>query len=442
MILVRRYLPVISAIWLSSVALPSAAMVEISDDQMSDVSGAGLAFVFDNFSMRMAPTSFIELTGTAPSPGWKRGDARYYGLSITDGVGVDGTDWYGNGCDTGTIAGALACPIAYDIGNTSNVYGIGAAASVYDPYVLRVFQYPGHDYDGGAYLDSAATMPTILELVGPSYTDTWRWSFWGELEVGRPDAYVSNPGTCNTADSSSCVSGGADFLQSQAIIHGKPTTVADVDGDARPEPAILRIMRTTGLPAGQNTLGLAYQSAISGDFRFSVRQNFNSEDALHWVPDFNDLEGLYFKNVDAFLPLGTLHYQSIILGPSGTNGNFTIELTAIPDVHEVYNNFYCGAINNTAENGCGVDSNGFLTNPNNKTRGYVRWGNWAGVDVATGTGLPLSGDSTNGIFFIGGTVGCDASSTCSSAQVTNIGLARIEGMRVQHLKITTLGAGI
>src|SRR5690606_28793391 len=144
------YLPVISAIWLSSVALPSAAMVEISDDQMSDVSGAGLAFVFDNFSMRMAPTSFIELTGTAPSPGWERGDARYYGLSITDGVGVGGTDWYGNGCNTGTIAGALACPIGNQNPNnngiTSNTYGIGAAASVYDPYVLRVFQYPGHDY--------------------------------------------------------------------------------------------------------------------------------------------------------------------------------------------------------------------------------------------------------------------------------------------------------
>lgn len=429
MIPVRRYLPVISAIWLSSVALPSAAMVEISDDQMSDVSGAGLAFVFDNFSMRMAPTSFIELTGTAPQGvGWERGDARYYGLSITDGVGVGGTDWYGNGCNTGTIAGALACPIGNSNPNnngvTSNIYGIGSAASVYDPYVLRVFQYPGHDYAGN-YLDTAGNMPTILELVGPSYTDTWRWSFWGELEVGRPNPYVSTPGTCNNADGS-CV-GGADFLQSQTIIRGKPTTVADIDGDGRPEPAILRLMRTTGQGASTDSLGLTYQSALSGDFRFSVRQTANSPDALHWVPDFNDVEGMYFKNVDAFLPLGALHYQTIILDSAGTDGNFTIELTAIPDIPEIYNNFYCGAINNSNPSGCATDASGAILNPNELTRGYVRWG-----DFALGEPGPTS--TNNGIYFVGGNVGAET--------VTNLGISRIEGMRIHSLKITTLGAGI
>lgn len=438
MIPVRRYLPVISAIWLSSVALPSSAMVEISDDQMSDVSGAGLAFVFDNFSMRMAPTSFIELTGTAPQGvGWQRGDARYYGLSITDGVGVGGTDWYGNGCNTGSIAGALACPIGNanpnNNGVTSNVYGIGAAASVYDPYVLRVFQYPGHDYAGN-YLTSTANMPTILELVGPSNTDTWRWAFWGELEVGRPDPYVSTPGTCNSSDPG--CSGGANFLQSQSIIRGKPTTAADINGDGLPEPAILRLMRTTGLGASSDTLGLTYQSALSGDFRFSVRQNNNSPDALHYVPDFNDVEGMYFKNVDAFLPLGTLHYQAIVLDASGTNGNFTIELTQIPNIPQIYNNFYCGANNNANVQGCATDASGAIASPNTLTRGYVRWGDWTGVsaDGTTGANLPGPTSTTNGIYYVGGTPGAET--------VTNLGISRIEGMRIHSLKITTLGAGI
>ena len=438
MIPVRRYLPVISAIWLSSVALPSAAMVEISDDQMSDVSGAGLAFVFDNFSMRMAPTSFIELTGTAPSPGWERGDARYYGLSITDGVGVGGTDWYGNGCNTGSIAGALACPIGNanpnNNGVTSNVYGIGAAASVYDPYVLRVFQYPGHDYAGN-YLTSTANMPTILELVGPSNTDTWRWAFWGELEVGRPNPYVSTPGTCNNA-TGACGGSGADFLQSQTIIRGKPTTVADINGDGQPEPAILRLMRTTGQGAGNDTLGLTYQSALSGDFRFSVRQTANSDDQLHIVPDFNDVEGMYFKNVDAFLPLGTLHYQAIVLDAAGTDGNFTIELTQIPNTPEIYNHFYCGANNNAAVQGCTVNGSGVITNPNALTHGYVRWGDWTGVNASgtTGANLPGPTSTTNGIYFVGGTPGAET--------VTNLGISRIEGMLIHSLKITTLGAGI
>lgn len=432
---VRRYLPVISAIWLSSVALPSAAMVEISDDQMSDVSGAGLAFVFDNFSMRMAPTSFIELTGTAPSPGWERGDARYYGLSITDGVGVGGTDWYGNGCNTATIAGALACPIGNQNPNnngiTSNAYGIGAAASVYDPYVLRVFQYPGHDYAGN-YLTSTANMPTILELIGPSNTDTWRWSFWGELEVGRPNPYVSTPGTCN---SSSCGVSGADFLQSQTIIRGKPTTVADINGDGQPEPAILRLMRTTGQGAGNDTLGLTYQSALSGDFRFSVRQTANSPDELHIVPDFNDVEGMYFKNVDAFLPLGTLHYQAIVLDAAGTDGNFTIELTQIPNNPRIYNHFYCGVNNNPNANGC-TGAGSTISNPNELTRGYVRWGDWSGVNDSgtTGANLPTGTSTSNGIYFVGGNPGAET--------VTNLGISRIEGMRIHSLKITTLGAGI
>lgn len=436
---IRRYLPLLSAVLLAATAVPASAMKEISDEQMSDVSGAGLAFVFDNFSMRMAPTSFIELTGTAPQGvGWERGDARYYGLSITNGAQTGGTDWYGNGCSTANpISGALACPIGNanpgNGGVTANAFGVGTLASVYDPYVLRVFQYPGHDYDGGAYLDTAGNMPTILELIGPSYTDTWRWAFWGELEVGRPNPYVSTPGTCNNSDPG-CGGTGADVLQSQTIIRGKPTTVADINGDGHPEPAILRLMRTTGRPAGENTLGLTYQSAISGDFRFSVRQTANSPDQLHYVPDFNDLEGMYFKNVDAFLPLGTLHYQSIVLDAAGTDGNFTIELTQIPNIPEVYNNFYCGAINNINVDGCGQDASGAIAAPNALTRGYVRWGDWTGVSAATGVGLPTSTATNNGIYFAGGTPGAET--------VTNIGISRIEGMLIHSLKITTLGAGI
>lgn len=442
MIPVRRYLPVISAIWLSSVALPSSAMVEISDDQMSDVSGAGLSFVFDNFSLRMAPTSFIELTGTAAQgAGWERGDARYYGLSITNGEQVAGTDWYGNGCNTGTAAaGALGCPLG--IGNpttgdlTPNAFGIENFASVYDPYVLRVFQYPGHDY-AGVYRNSAnpadvaTLMPTILELVGPSYTDTWRWAFWGELEVDRQVGQLSaDNGAAN------CSLGGAncaDFLQSQTIIRGKPTA-ADVDGDNKPEPAILRLMRTTGRPAGENTLGLTYQSAISGDFRFSVAQKSNSPDQLHYVPDFNDVEGLYFKNVDAFLPLGTLHYQTIVLDRSGNDGNFTIELTPIPNDPRIYNHFYCGGIGQTSTSYCDGNNDGLIDIPNNLTRGHVRWGDWTGVDTATGLGLPSSIATDNGIYFV--------NTNESTPTVTNIGISRIEGMRIHSLKITTLGAGI
>ncbi|WP_348679712.1 hypothetical protein [Alcanivorax profundi] len=414
-------------------AAQAQALTELSDDSLSEVQGMGLAFALDNFSIRFAPTSFIELTGTeAQGAGWERGDARYYGLSLTNGEAVAGTDWYGNGCSTTGIAGALGCPLGNanpsNSALTANAFGVGALASPYDPYVLRVFQYNGHDYQGNFL--SGASRPTVMELIGPSNTETWRWGFWGELEVdrqvGQPSADI---GAANCLDGAA--SGCARFLQSQTIIRGKPTTV---DG----KPAILRLMQTAD--SADPTLGITYQSALSGDFRFSVRQKNNSPDALHIVPDFDDNEGMYFKNVDAFLPLGTLHYQAITLnavrdGSNEATGDFVIELTRIPNDRDIYNHFYCGQTGVQAPGSCALDADGKIASPNEDTRGYVRWGDFDGVNIATGAGLPSATATDNGIFFVN-------PSETPANQVTNIGISRIEGMRIHHLKITTLGAGV
>lgn len=420
-------------------AAQAQALTELSDDSLSDVQGAGFAFALDNFSMRFAPESFIELTGAGVNGvGWQRGDARYYGLSMTNGAQPGGTDWYAtlNGgssaCGGSSAYGNtfLACPLgngnSLGAGVTPNQYGIGAMASIYDPYVLRVFDYEGYDFQGN-YLDGSAgnEKPTILELIGPSQTEDWRWSFWGELEVDR---VADDPSAAIGA--ANCSSGGADcadFLQSQTIIHGKPTTA---DG----KPAILRLMQTEN--TADNTLGITYQSALSGDFRFSVRQKDTGAlaDTLHNVPDFDDAEGMYFKNVDAFLPLGVLHYQALTLdavrdGSGSATGDFVIELTRIPDIPEVYNNFYCGDVGNTGD--CALNSDGSIANPNEDTRGYVRWGNFDSVNIATGAGLPSATATDNGIYFV---------NPSAATPVTNLGVSRIEGMRIHHMKITTLGA--
>lgn len=436
------------AVTLSLGATQATALTELSDDSLSDVQGAGFAFALDNFSMRFAPESFIELTGAAVNGvGWQRGDARYYGLSMTNGAQVSGTDWYatlngsaGAACAGGATYGNafLACPLgngnASGLGQTPNQYGIGAFASVYDPYLLRVYEYPGHDYQG-TYLDGS-NKPTTLELIGPTQTENWRWSFWGELEVDRV-ANSHSFGDCN--NSSAGCTGGADFLQSQTIIHGKPTT-AGRNGEPV-KPAILRLMLTQN--DADPTLGINYQSAISGDFRFSVRQKDSNPgtyltDTLHNVPDFDDNEGMYFKNVDAFLPLGTLHYQAITLdavrdGSGKATGDFVIELTAIPDIPEIYNHFYCGAISNPNPNGCDANNDGVLDSVNKDTLGYVRWGEFDNDDVNLAT-LPGANATNNGIYFV------SPSATPSAADITNIGISRIEGMRIHHLKITTLGA--
>jgi len=436
-------------------AAQAQALTELSDDSLSDVQGAGFAFALDNFSMRFAPESFIELTGTDLDPegdaalaGWQRGDARYYGLSMTNGEIEAGTDWYAtlNGgsdaCNAGGYGNAfLACPLGSDPlqGQTGNKYGIGAMASIYDPYVMRVFDYEGYDYQGN-YL-TGNEKPTILELIGPSQTERWRWSFWGELEVDR---IVGDP----SADigASNCSSGGggdcADFLQSQTIIHGKPTTAGVYDDDTdtwveKPKPAILRLMQTAN--ADDRTLGITYQSALSGDFRFSVRQKDTGglADTLHNVPDFDDDEGMYFKNVDAFLPLGTLHYQALTLDALRdeddiATGDFVIELTRIPNIEAIYEDFYCDGPCTFA-----TSAEEVITNPNENTRGYVRWGDFTQFDNPASTegfAVPDSESVDNGIYFV------NPSAATATPKVTNIGISRIEGMRIHHMKITTLGA--
>lgn len=453
-------------------AAPAASgMVELEEKQMASVTGAGLAFVFDDFSFRMAPTSFAELTGSVPTAsaqafGWRNGDPRYYGISMTSGSAL-GTDWYasdaaGTGCGSGTFNSDLSCPMGVGAGND---YGVDAFASIYDPYILRVFEYEGYNYGGGwltqaagstgsSYGSSGTVMPSVLEFRGPVNSDTWRWAFWGELEVDRP-----NNNAADGALNNSYNTGGADFLQSQSIILGKPVasdkiwdkaTDTYITRAAGPRRAVQRWMHTTHTSANERTFGVTYDSALSGDFRFSVRQNAGSPDALHYVPDFQDTEGLYFRKVDAFLPLGTLHYQALTFsGVSEYNadgskratpsqhGDFSIELTAIPNVPKVYNNFYCGATG-AGSTSCAI-SNGAITNPNPDTHGFVRWGDWTSVNMGTGAGLPGATNTTNGIYFIGGANGTPPGS--DPTQVVNLGISRIEGMLIQHMKITSLGAG-
>lgn len=467
-------------------ACGSASALEAMDDvSMEGINGAGIVYALDDFSFRMAPTSYIELIGVAPlagssaaTYGWKRGDARYYGLSFTYGAPCDigtgpgtgkdcttpitstGVDWAGNATTGVAVANLLQYPMGKKATpGTTNPYGIVGFASVYNPFVLRVYQYPGYNYSG-TYLDQATgstnVMPTIVEFMGPSKSDPWRWAFWGQLEINRG-------GTCPTGGNTNYCG-----LKSQTIIHGTPTAsgqtwVSGTTFSAVPtqrKPSILRLMQTddtsTGAPANAKTLGINYQSAISGDFRFSVQQT-GTDTALNTVPTFNSQEGLYFKNVDAFMPLGILHSQALIASGASTydttgalqttfqqNGNFILELARIPNVNNVYNFAYCGATaSGTTATTCSQDANGYIASPNGNTHSYIRWGNWVtsngsttGINPYTATlgttaySLPTSTSTANGIYFSDG-----------SGNITNLGISRIEGMLINHLRISSLGAG-
>ncbi len=401
---------------LASLSSTSLALSEMDDDALADVNGTGIAVALDDFRFAMAPTSFIELTGSAGDANWQRGDARYYGLSLTGGGA--GADWFGDGCSG---ADPLSCPM-----------GTGAIsdfAPVYNPYVLRVFQYEGYDYQGN-YL-AGEDRPTVLELIGPSQAPApWRWSFWGEIEAGRDAGHVAGASHAS-----------ATFIQSQSIIYGKPMTE---DG----RPAALRLLKTEN--SADPTFGLMYHSALSGDFRFSLAQQTNSPDTLHSVPNFSDTEGLVFKNVDAFLPLGQFHYQAITLDNVQTDdGNFVIELTRIPNNPNVYNDFYSFAPD-CAGDYAGVNCGYKRTNRPARyddTHGYVYWGDADTVNAQSSTDDGIFFRASPGENFVAyaqtnnsAPEGNNSISYSASGNAFNIGDAKVEGLLVHHLKITSLGA--
>ncbi len=67
----------------------------------------------------------------------------------------------------------------------------------------------------------------------------------------------------------------------------------------------------------------------------------------------------------------------------------------------------------------------------------MRWGDFtqfANPASTEGFAVPDSESVDNGIYFV------NPSAATPTPKVTNIGISRIEGMRIHHMKITTLGA--
>lgn len=401
---------------------PSQALTELEDSALSKVQGAGLAIALEDFRYLMAPTSYIELTGSQASPGFSRGDARYYGLSISSGGGSGIQQWSG---DQGCLGNDLGCPIGEPL-------EYWAAPS--NPYVLRAYEYENNiqpDGGGPPVLDysGSETPTTVFELIGPSKTDLWNWAFWGEIEVGR-----------QVTDATTGTNEG--LMQSQTFIKGRPTSLfappsnkGYTQSENPSSPARLQLLQETE----EQTFGIIYHSHLSGDFRFSVAQKSSSPDSLGEVPTFDDQEGLYFSKVNAFLPLGQLAYQSITFDDieGQENGDFVIELTKIPNTPAVYDDFYSLAPGDTE----GYQRSG---KPDRyfKTHGYVQWGVWfPGVSESNRTFIeedgsevvydsPAPTSQNQGIYF----------REPSTGTITNIGTARINGLLVQSMKITTCGA--
>ena len=332
-------------------------MVALEDDEMAGVSGAGLAFAFDDFRFQMAPTSYFEQIGAPSHPAttFNTGDYRWIGTTISSGgtenlfafhdyVGLGGNPVNPTSSSCSTALSPLGCPIAQG--------GARGYAEVNNPFVLRVRDYSAVGRTGGHADPNTGWTPgqinTVAELVGPTASSPFRWSFWGEVEASNS-------------------SGTLGVMQNQNIIIGAPVSRLRPHDPGTLAGPVFRLYQNMT----DQSLGMIYHHRLSGDYRFSVNQNGVSA-VDGWsgsgVPHFTSQEGMYFINVNAYLPLGQLHYQSMILNAAAAqDGNFAIELTRLPNNSNAFNDFYSAA-----------GATGFERNNRSEryyeTHGYVRWG--------------------------------------------------------------------
>lgn len=166
------------------------------------------------------------------------------------------------------------------------------------------------------------------------------------------------------------------------------------------------------------------------------------------APTFDANDGVFIYNLNANLVLGSL-YQPVILGSDGKN--FSLELTRIPNKAEIYKKIYTDYDNPNSTEYLGSTCNVYQCGKNglagyqgnNATHSSITIGSTV-YDSAKNTLTAYKGNgSTNdamGVSFgalnpIPQTTG----GTAPAASLKNLGSAVIDGVLIQHLKITTKG---
>ncbi|WP_303761706.1 hypothetical protein [Alcanivorax jadensis] len=397
-----------SALLLAVGAISQAAMQPMDEAEMSAAHGAGIAVALDDFAYLMAPTSYLEQVGSTPADActgsgtvasnldcWRRGDLRWYGLNLSSAVNVAGAGLHWDdtsACNPG--ATAMNCPRGGQIANFSPFD---------NPYLMRAWSPKGMDYQGNLVNnDPGNPDKTIYEYLAPTSQPDYLMSFWGEIEAGA----TRDPSTQALAAGTGVANDGG-LLKSQTIIRGNAAG------------SVFRMFRFTDSgtsPLYGETFAMLYHSYLQGDFRFSVAQHDNdnnpgtpssfASDTIGQAPRFGNNEGLHFRNVDAFLPLGQLYYQALVLNAVGNSGNFSLELTRIPNNPTVYNRYYglndgdvLGyetarlALANLGQP-CAADDQNCLNY--RSSHGHIRYGDW---HPGAATGRNSINNTNDGIFF-------------------------------------------
>lgn len=464
------------AISLLSFSLGANAITPLSDEELSDNTGAGIGLVLENYELRVDQSSSwkVGIEGSA-------GELVFQDFWWVPNDGGIAAPTGGSGCSAGTEARAIAANTG-GTGSTTRCVasrvslprtnGDATLGRVSDPIRFDVINKSTNTNSPGdvvsATRDSAgnAASRTVMSVAAANQT----------LATDRMDAsylmtldHCSVTGSCPSLESANV---GGTTRNVRYDVTRVTTRGMDIDGSNISLWAENNRLYYTGQinfradevtfvlnedPSKPTTVTTPSWGAVNvyeqtprtayGNFRIGACLNDAYCDNVTQMTQFR--RGSRGANtgggaattgggVEFYYPIGRSFYQPIAIGTE-VDGNLTVELKLLPNVYNVYKDFY--------EDKTVGDNLGYTT-----PRGYVRFGsittNWDGAaTVPAFTGCSGSGTINCGTLnqWNRYSYGCGFLnlSTCYGYNPVgprrDFGYSRIEGIQIQYLKITTKG---
>ncbi|QDK96932.1 hypothetical protein FM020_03040 [Acinetobacter tandoii] len=439
----------------------SFALEALSDQALSNSTGEGIAILPENFKMvfqtaedgltaaqnqsrlanRNYDTGFIRfipvgpLSETAKTAGAKKADVFLYGLALS----ASDSNLNSRFSNLGFNWGQETNPWVFSVKSISTT----ANRVVYD------FAGVAQDF---SYLSLEA--PYVLDGAANTATDNnIKLGLWGDFFARNPlvaapvDAKNGAPANLNGLD---------QRLRLQLVANGLSLNGSN-----------LKLFQTLGgaasssLPTSyNNTLGLAALIRLNTNDNPSTTED--SSKALRistaeslitdinndlttpaisktTAPNFNANDGVYLYSPNINLVLGSV-YQPLIVDTAADGQNFVIELTRIPNKANVYQQIYTdytalasGTTSAYKGSTCNVQYCGDVISMGQTYQGNTATHSSISIGTVgfTNNNKFLKADTSNnavGVSFV-----------TPTGTKTNLGSAAIDGVLIQHLKITTTG---
>ncbi len=399
---------------------PAYALEKISDIELSDATGEGLAFFATDFQLQAQPGAYINLMPIGPAAGGSKANIYIYGLAISKNTNAGDMNTAHNSRFSGT---GLNWGSQED-GNyfLLNVDGNGAGA-------------PG--------LNGSSVVVPNLVITAPTSTlasedgNNIRLGLW--MDVNQLDP------TANQRNSS------VPALQAQGIWDGLSINGTKISMFATPGSSTVN-------SAYNNTLGLngvlRFNTNANGVLRLSVAETAagspgNGVTPYSADPTFDQNEGIYLPRLAMNLPLGQPNYQPLMLSSDSTG--VVLELARIPNNAGAYNQFYVNYDGTStpgltpAQGKCAQARCPTTATHGSIAIGDVYYNNSATLNAATNTpaysynALYTSSGAQAGTGVVGVTFKAPVASGGTATNGVNLGTAAIDGLMIQHLKMTLTG---